>query len=333
MESNIQMKGDFLVSRRQGFTLVELLVVISIIGVLVALLLPAVQAAREAARRAQCINNEKQIGLALQMYHGAKGHLPMAQDHGDPLLAGNRPGWGWSAFIMPYIEGTAAYDQIDFDKYIWEGNHPEIIATPVPFALCPSDQTEPVRAHLEGPASIPAQATSSYVVSSGPFNMAYSSSKGYPERMRGCFYLNTNVKFRQISDGLSKTIFLGENKYQEEVINPPLQRDWNGFWYGRHDIRRKPGASFFILSLARTAEVKMNAVGGGEGVLRKGFHSFHPGGVHFLFGDGSVQFLSETIEHKAASFWPPAELGESIDQMGAYQKLHGRDDGLVVGEI
>ncbi len=319
-----------------GFTLVELLVVIAIIGVLVALLLPAVQAAREAARRMQCSNNFKQIGLALHGHHDAMGHLPRAQDYGDKENRNqNLPGWAWSAYILPYLEGNAAYSQIDFTKKLHEGNHPQILATPFAGALCPSDPVEGgVREHFTGPTSIPVQAASSYVVSAGPFNMQIHESRGYPDNMRGAFYYDTETQFRQISDGLSNTIFAGEIRYLKKLRVAGSKRDWNGFWYGRHYGTKSSGTAFWILSLARTAEVRMNAPGEIEKVIRKGFHSSHPGGGYYLFGDGGVRFVLESIEHTATRFRPDRgdNLETSMATMGVYQQLHGIDDGQIVGE-
>ncbi len=325
-------------STRTGFTLVELLVVIAIIGVLVALLLPAVQAAREAARRMQCSNNLKQMGLAFHNYHDANKKLPPGQDYGtirgssSDSNPGTRPGWAWSAFIMPYLEGSAAYDQIDFEGLFHEGNHPELLANPVAFAICPSDQTEPVRAHFPGKTSIPLQAAASYAGSAGPFHMYNDPYKGFPQRMRGSLYLNTKVEFREITDGLSNTIFAGEIKFIEKLTVARTERDWNGFWYGRHDGRSSKGTAYWILSLVRSGEVRMNAPGQAETVLRNGFHGSHPGGVQFLFGDGAVRYVSETINHTSTSFFPPNTLELQIQKIGTYQQLHGRDDGRVIGD-
>src|SRR5262245_519160 len=106
-------------SPSRGFTLVELLVVIAIIGVLVALLLPAVQAAREAARRTDCSNNLKQIGLALQNYHGAKGCFPSGYTSAvDPAGNDTGPGWGWAAAILPYTEEKVLHQLIQLDQPI-----------------------------------------------------------------------------------------------------------------------------------------------------------------------------------------------------------------------
>ena len=139
-----------------GFTLVELLVVIAIIGILVALLLPAIQAAREAARRASCLNNFKQVGVAMHGHHAARGHFPVGIDMWAPGAPCSIPrshpgvntddytGWGWATYILPYLEEKAIYDQIEFGD---EG-HAGPVTTRVNFRaagqtvetyLCPSD--------------------------------------------------------------------------------------------------------------------------------------------------------------------------------------------------
>ncbi|MGV3484315.1 MAG: DUF1559 domain-containing protein [Planctomycetaceae bacterium] len=137
--------------RRGAFTLVELLVVIAIIGVLVGLLLPAVQAAREASRRMQCSNRLKQIGLAMHNYHSAYNQLPAGyysfptRDGSgpaalkiDPLTWDAGPGWGWGAMILPFMEEAAAADRIQYGQPIWDVRHSEIIAARIPGFLCPS---------------------------------------------------------------------------------------------------------------------------------------------------------------------------------------------------
>lgn len=136
---------------RSAFTLVELLVVIATIGILVGMLLPAVQQVREAARRVSCVNNLRQLGLAMQNYESAFGYFPPGFSstpsgngtapegvHIDPVTWNAAPGWGWGAHLLPFIEGNNIHNRIDFENPIWATDHREIIQMQVPVFLCPS---------------------------------------------------------------------------------------------------------------------------------------------------------------------------------------------------
>src|SRR5437879_1086509 len=131
-------------SRRKGFTLIELLVVIAIIAILIGLLVPAVQKVREAAARAQCTNNLKQIGLALHSYHGANKYFPPGYIDGntDPASTPDNdvgPGWGWASFILPYVDQGSLYSQIDFTQAVGTGVNAQVSQTPLAFYQCPAD--------------------------------------------------------------------------------------------------------------------------------------------------------------------------------------------------
>ena len=202
-------------ARATGFTLVELLVVIAIIGVLVALLLPAIQAAREAARRAQCTNNMKQIGLALQNYHSAHGTFPMgtdAEDYGN-VYSGALP------LLLPHLEQQNVQNLYDPDKR-WHKQSAEVSATPIDAFDCPStsdaNPTEDIR--LENIINNYVYGTTDYVLSKGASDAmcilsSFLKQKGPGNmdiRLRGVFDFNWGVQVRQITDGTSNTFAVGE---------------------------------------------------------------------------------------------------------------------------
>ena len=150
-ENTCLTKDNPFAPKRNGFTLVELLVVIAIIGILIGLLLPAVQATREAARRMSCSNNLRQVGLAAQNYHSAfkrfpSGYVSFATRNGsapanaylDPLTWDGAPGWGWAAGLLPYFEGGSIANNLRYDEPIWSPGNEAGIATTIPTLLCPS---------------------------------------------------------------------------------------------------------------------------------------------------------------------------------------------------
>lgn len=238
-------------NERRGFTLVELLVAIAIIGVLVALLLPAVQAARESARRSQCTNNLKQLGLALLNYEAAVGSLPPGYASQsrvdpppplrDPATWDAPPGWGWGAHLLPYLEQTGVSGQIDLEQPIWTPEHASVIGAEIPLFLCPSSsgRTEPFLAADEqgAPLAIGGRqiqlGRSHYVASHGQescwgecgasrrgvvFTNIYTGETkeidvdGDASRVAdGPFYRNSRTTLQEVTDGLSNTIFLGEH--------------------------------------------------------------------------------------------------------------------------
>src|SRR5437899_9409676 len=188
--------------RRREFTLIELLVVIAIIAVLIVLLLPAVQKVREAAQRAKCKNNLKQIGLAFHNYHSANerfpsGFISKALEEDGPGLG---PGWGWGALLLPYLEQDSLFRQIDFAKDISDPTNARARITSVSIFLCPSDDppAPTFTASDESGAAICAVAFANYVGVGGTLEVT-----GYPDTANGVVFRNRRIRVSDISDGAS----------------------------------------------------------------------------------------------------------------------------------
>lgn len=279
------------IRRIRGFTLVELLVVITIIGILIALLLPAVQAAREAARRMQCSNNLKQIGIGLHLYHEVNAQLPAgwrgynASNQPDPL---SEPGWGWAACILPFIEqGNVARSLIHFDKSIAAPENADAAKLTLALFRCPSDTTgQPVFEWMPdepGGATIPALATSNYI---GVFGTADVHDCGKPEfsgkqcTADGTFFHNSGVRFADIRDGLSQTFIAGERT---------LDLDYTTWVGAPSGDPCSPG-----LVVGTASNVPNLAADDAHN-----FGSRHSTGTHFLLGDGSVRLVSQYIDKDA----------------------------------
>ncbi len=232
---------------RSAFTLVELLVAIAIIGLLVSLLLPAIQAAREAARRMQCSNNLRQIGLAIANYESALGTLPAGyiSRTSDPSRDSETwdagPGWGWGAQLLPYMEGATISHQLQMDKPIWDPDHDASIRTTVQEFLCPSVSGDTGPFGVLDKSGNPISrgggtlelARSHYVANHGQeefasdrgsaptvsvFSNIYTGttvevdSNGNASLVAdGPFYRNSAVRLKECTDGLSSTIFVGEH--------------------------------------------------------------------------------------------------------------------------
>jgi prepilin-type N-terminal cleavage/methylation domain-containing protein len=185
--------------RSQGFTLVELLVVIAIIGVLVALLLPAVQSAREASRRMQCQNNLKQIGLALHNHESARGKLPPL---GDYISAGSSVYWSIQVRLLPYIEQSNLHNLVDFKVPI--SSQPHIARIRLPHLICPSEIND--RERRDSPAFT--HYPLNYGANAGDWHIAQPPS----DRGNGVFLYNRPTRLAEITDGLSNTLGMAEVK-------------------------------------------------------------------------------------------------------------------------
>jgi len=254
---------------RAGFTLIELLVSIAILSVLMALLMPAVQSARASARRLQCKNQLRQMGLGLHLYHDLNSSFPP----GSYVMGPNMPiqsGWGWAALILPCIEQNALYQRLDLKHGTATGNNLALIATPNSFWRCPSD------IGLETISVVP--------VSYPPFQLAsgnYCGSEGILSPM-------SHVKIENISDGTSNTFLLGERMVQTGIDGTlPYTSSWCG-----HVAYVDDYDSFSVPHLMPNRHHYLNI----SDVDPNCFGSRHFGGANFLMADGSLQFINNSID-------------------------------------
>ncbi len=327
--------------RRLAFTLVELLVVIAIIGILIALLLPAVQAAREAARRMSCSNNIRQIGLAMHNHESALRRFPsgsVAQQYFDvPNTPWTFYRWSALAMLSPYLENTAAYNVLDLSKPLYTVNFavtPENISGSkimVATFLCPSDVSR--RLH-------PSFGPTNYAMCSGS-----GTNGGSPLSADGVFYVNSNTRIRDITDGTSNTIAASEsilgasgstkrdsvNAYGFTFVTPLTENAcrtplaWNytdprGFAWVSGEYRCALYNHYYGPNSATVDCLGVRLAGGPDTVFTpfgwRAARSRHTGGVMVLRTDSSVTFLNNQIElptWRALSTRASAEIVTDID--------------------
>lgn len=311
--------------RRSAFTLIELLVVIAVISILVALLLPAVQAAREAARRMSCSNNMRQIGIAMHNHHAAMNKLPPGsvakQYPNDPSTPWTFYRWSAFAMLSPYLENTAAYQILDLSKPLYNSSfgitaeNVEGSKTVVPTFLCPSDNFRRLHASF------------------GPTNYAFCTGTGIgggtPIETDGIFFVNSKTRIGDILDGSSNTVALSESLLGQaggQITDPrygyrftfsaPLSDracanapTWNytdprGFSWANGEYRNGLYNHYYVPN-STTADCISPYLGGGFPTIYTPFgwktaRSLHAGGINVLRADNSLTFVANSID---AAVW------------------------------
>jgi len=307
---------------RSGFTLIELLVVIAIIGMLIGLLLPAVQSAREAARRMQCTNNFKQIGIALHVYHNTQGVLPPGANL-LPRVLGNLTtppltgahGWAAQEMILPYMEQAALYDQLGAGQLTLEEAYENENIRPalrqkINSYVCPSDADYSDPNDLIFP--LPdghGMGRTNYMAIRGFFSYSGIGTTGTTETPvknaainTGIFPANVKYTFSSITDGLDNTFAFGERTSAHGC-----QAGW---WAGAH-------AAGPLGNINGSVRDKLNEIN-----TRQGFASLHTGGANFLLAGGAVRFVSERIESRFDKYTADGQADGQISATGEYPHFY-----------
>jgi len=349
-------------TKNHGFTLVELLVVIAIIGILVSVMVPAVGATRGSARQLQCAVNLKQLGLAMHSFENSRGYFPSGYQSDstiDPPPATRDsqtwdapPGWGWGAYLLPYVEGDHISKSINYQQPIWDTTHTDTIRQTIPTFLCPSaSSSQPflIRDESDSPLTIEGGQVevgrSHYVASHGQescwgecgasstgtvFTNIYTSETknvqidGDASRVAdGPFYRNSKTRVHQVKDGLSRTIFLGEH------ASGLSEKTWVGVVPGAytHPQFNSPengpdAAATLVLVHAGPSGGELDITG--EPIIHPinfptyhvgQMYAEHVGGGNVGLGDGSVRFVSEDVNLMIWAEWSSIADGEGGEDL------------------
>jgi prepilin-type N-terminal cleavage/methylation domain-containing protein/prepilin-type processing-associated H-X9-DG protein len=311
---------------RTAFTLIELLVVIAIIAVLTGLLLPAVQKVREAAARAQCANNLKQIGLALHAYHDTNQFFPpgYADGNASPTVTPDGdvgPGWGWASYLLPHLEQGNLYSRINFRVTVGAGVNTQVSQTPLAAFQCPSDPyQQPVPVYDSSFSSpIATVAHGNYVGCAGWLE-CFAAATGsvvpgagddglggvYGPGGRGVFWRNSRTNVAAVADGMSNTVFAGERSGNHAPST------WTGAVPGGRcpawmattppaPYSPPPGPAYDNADFGEAlvlAHCNATHLPNADFPIfdPDTFYSAHTSGANFLLGDGSVRFVGGSVD-------------------------------------
>ena len=330
----------------RAFTLVELLVVIAIIGILIALLLPAVQAAREAARRSQCSNNLKQLVLAVHNYADTHKTFPSGFITDFPNDATNleRSNWGWGALALAFVEQSALHDVLQVGPRSLHANllttdGLAALQTPLAAFVCPSDVGPELNDFTDTTGNYSKLVTSDGsdripIAKSNYVGVACSSNSTTPPvdpssygPPTGVLFQNSSVIFRDILDGSSNTLMLGERSYRVYNLDVGagnalgFSAEVSGYSSRNRSILGVLGIPYWGINQTVVNAAHQN----------RGFHSLHPGGAQFALCDGSARFISENIDYRGSTNAGTNPNGAWVDS--TFERLCSKSDGQPIGEF
>ena len=289
-------------SARRGLTVLELLIVIGMVAVLMALLMPAVQSARDQARAARCRNNLKQIGLALHNYLDVFNTFPPGWvAHSDSPDYG--PAFGWMVMLLPFVDQAPLYNQLDFQKPPPAPN--KLLQQRLDIFRCPMDPTEDVNGLRSN------YSTSNYSGNHGDeplprwtadrLSLHWPGNPPTPKQASGILFLNSSVRFRDITDGASNTFAAGERSITSG----------SGIWVG---VAANAMENDAVTECSHSSRINAGLTS---------FSSRHGAGANILMCDGAVRFISADLDSR------PADGGDP----GTFQRLGHKSDGLAIGEF
>jgi prepilin-type N-terminal cleavage/methylation domain-containing protein len=312
-------------SPRSGFTLLELIITFAIIGLLLALYVPALTVAREAARRTQCQNNLKQIGLGLVNYHELfqtfpPGYVARGVTADDDATRETGPGFAWGLLLLDFLDQSPLASTIIYEQDATDPQNAAAMSTVMPMWRCPSSEA-PFTFDLSAGLSVYLLSSTNYVGMYGVGDM--TASPGRPAAP-GAFYRNSHTRTWTIGDGLSHTILVGERAAWHEFVPRAAGVPANSTWFAAIPGATRPaGVESVPLMMVGPASLVLGTVGTdlpGLETLRPNhanfigaFSSGHEGGLNVNLADSSVRFLSDQVDPRVLHALAQTNAGGAVD--------------------